>query len=79
MSQLNSNERLTTEEYLRQHAVIDGMGNIDGPFVPLSIAMITIQKALDHEMEHKPPSWIKKDDDYPLDLLLPEEIPEGYV
>lgn len=50
----------TTEEYLRQHSVLDGMGNMDGEFVPISIAMIAIEKTLEHKLEHKPPSWIKE-------------------
>lgn len=49
----------TTEEYLRRHSVLDGRGNVDGEFVPLSVAMIAIQKTIDYELEHKSPSWKK--------------------
>ena len=57
-AKMMSCDGVTTEAYLRQYAVIDGMGNMDGSFVPLSVAMIAIQKTLDYEIEHKPPSWI---------------------
>ena len=49
----------TTEEYLREHSVLDGMGNMDGEFVPLSVAMIAIQRVLDYDLCHEPPSWIR--------------------
>lgn len=49
----------TTEEYLRKYSVLDGMGNMDGEFVPMSVAMIAIQRALDYDLCHEPPSWIR--------------------
>ena len=47
------------ETYLREWAIIDGDGNMDGSFVPLSIAMIACKKVLEGKMELKPPTWIK--------------------
>lgn len=49
----------TVEEYLREHAVIDGQGNMDGSFVPLSVAMASVEKALRGELEVSDPTWIK--------------------
>lgn len=35
----------SVEEYLTKHAVLDGMGNMDGYMVPLSVAMIAADMA----------------------------------
>lgn len=50
--------QMLVEKYLRQHSVLDGQGNMDGAFVPLSVAMRAVQKALDGYLEMAPPSWI---------------------
>ena len=49
----------TVEQYLYRHSVLDGMGNMDGSFVPLSVAMIAVEKILKYELQYKPPSWIR--------------------
>ena len=36
----------TIEEYLIEHAVLDGMGNMDGFMVPLSVALIAADKGI---------------------------------
>ena len=33
-------------DFLEKYQVIDGRGNMDGAFVPLSVAMIAVEKAL---------------------------------
>jgi len=43
MSELKEN----VEDYLRKHSVLDGQGNMDGSFVPLSVAMIAIEQCLE--------------------------------
>jgi hypothetical protein len=50
----------SVEDYLRKHAVIDKSNDMDGSWVPLSIAMIAAHKVEKYELEYKPPSWIKK-------------------
>lgn len=49
----------TVEEYLTRHAVLDGQGNLDGYFVPLSIAMIAIDLVSQNKLDNKQPSWIE--------------------
>lgn len=46
------------EQYLVSYAVLDGRGNMDGMFVPLSVAMIACQAVLDGRMKLNPPTWI---------------------
>lgn len=41
----------TLEEYLREHSVLDGHGNMDGSFVPLSVAMIGCEQVLRDKLE----------------------------
>ncbi len=48
---------MNVEDYLRKHSVLDGMGNMDGEFVPISIAMIAIEEVIDGKLEYKGMSW----------------------
>ena len=49
----------TVEEYLRRHSVLDGRGNMDGEFVPLSIAYLGAQLVADGALKLDKPSWIR--------------------
>jgi hypothetical protein len=51
------------EEYLRKHSVLDGMGNMDGLFVPLSVAMIAVEQCLLNKLEYKGMSWVGNSND----------------
>jgi len=55
MSELKEN----VEDYLRKHSVLDGQGNMDGSFVPLSVAMIAIEQCLEGKLEYKGRSWLR--------------------
>lgn len=48
----------TLEDYLRRHSVLDGHGNLDGEFVPLSVAMIGAKQVVDGKISLDKPSWI---------------------
>jgi hypothetical protein len=47
----------TVEQYLLRHAVMDGQGNIDGLFVPLSVAHIAAENAMVGKLEMRCPTW----------------------
>ena len=49
----------TLEQYLRSHAVTDGKGNMDGEFVPLSVALLGAEQAIQNKLELVPPSNVK--------------------
>lgn len=51
----------TAEDYLRRHAVLDGRGNMDGMWVPISVAMIAIEHVINGKLEPAHPTWIKRD------------------
>ena len=45
------------EDYLRSYSVLDGMGNMDGSFVPLSVAMLAIEQVINGKLEYMGKSW----------------------
>lgn len=49
---------MNVEDYLRKYCVLDGMGNMDGPFVPLSIAMLAVKQILEGKLKYEGMSWI---------------------
>lgn len=51
------------EEYLRRYSVMDGMGNMDGSFVPFSIAMLAVKQCLENKLEYCGMSWVDHDYD----------------
>ena len=55
MSEPQENE--TVEDYLRKYAVLDGHGNMDGEFVPLSVAHLAVELYVKDRLELKRPSW----------------------
>lgn len=52
-------EKETVEKYLYENSVLDGKGNMDGSFVPISIAMIAVEQALKGNLRYEKPSWIR--------------------
>ena len=55
---MDGKPELTVDEYLWRYAVIDGKGNLDGAFVPISVAKLAVElyskdKLLRLEYEHK--------------------------
>jgi len=52
------NNTKNAEDFLRGYGVLDGRGNMDGVFVPLSVAMIAIEQVLKGKLEYNDPSWI---------------------
>ena len=49
------------ETYLRHYSVLDGHGNMDGEFVPLSVAYLAVKLCLEGKLELLPQSWIKNE------------------
>ena len=45
------------EDYLRSYSVLDGMGNMDGSFVPLSVAMLAVEQVINGKLEYMGKSW----------------------
>lgn len=45
------------EDYLRGYSVLDEQGNMDGSFVPLSVAMIAIEQVINGKLEYMGKSW----------------------
>lgn len=45
------------EDYLREWSVLDNQGNMDGEFVPLSVAMIAIEQVINGKLEYMGKSW----------------------
>jgi hypothetical protein len=62
----------TTEEYLRENSVLDSCDSMDGTWVPLSIAMIAIDKAVKGELQHNNKTWIIKSKKDELNKLVNE-------
>jgi len=60
MRTLNKPNAETVEEYLKQHSVLDGKGNMDGHFVPLSVAHLAAELLAQDKLKLEHPSWIKK-------------------
>jgi hypothetical protein len=50
----------SVEEYLMGYSVLDGEGNMDGLFVPLSVAHLAVELAVQEKLELKKPSWISE-------------------
>jgi hypothetical protein len=65
-------DKENVEVYLRKHAVIDGQGNMDGYFVPLSIAMIAIKQCLEGKLEYSGSSWFRTWQDAIIDNINKE-------
>jgi hypothetical protein len=55
----------TVENYLRKHSVLDGRGNMDGAWVPLSVAMIAVKKYIDNKLIYNRPSWHSTKNPFP--------------
>lgn len=56
---LKNNDYKNVEEYLRKNAVIDGQGcDMDGSWVPLSVAHIACGLVKTGQLKLEKPSWI---------------------
>jgi hypothetical protein len=51
-----NNELMSVEDYLIKYSVLDGNGNMDGMFVPLSIALLAVELYKSGQLDLKRPS-----------------------
>jgi hypothetical protein len=69
---------MNVEDYFRKYSVMDGMGNMDGEFVPMSIAMLGVKQVLDGKMTYQGMSWHRPKYLYRADDKEPFVFKDGF-